>query len=344
MLKLRITSLLISFLIISCQEEPKKNISTVSVEIINNETIDSLIIYNKENSWEILSCLRFKNSNKILDTLNIKETKTYPVYSFKNGIQGEIGELILSPDSEVVVSMNDNNIFESIDYSGSFELENDFLAFSKKQQNQLSEMVKQGIENDALATKISDKKVLIAKEGNTLKITDSINTYVVDKYNQFSNTLKKKNIKYLYKASLVDSLGNNFLFKDIKGNDIDLANYKGKFVYIDVWATWCKPCKEEYVFLKKLEKYFSNTDKLEIISISLDRDHEKWKNYIIDNATEGTQLYSGDKTDFGKFYDIGALPRFIFLNPEGKIINPDEIRPSNPETLKKIESTINSQS
>ena len=63
MLKLRITSLLISFLIISCQEEPKKNISTVSVEIINNETIDSLIIYNKENSWEILSCLRFKNSN-----------------------------------------------------------------------------------------------------------------------------------------------------------------------------------------------------------------------------------------------------------------------------------------
>ena len=65
MLKLRITSLLISFLIISCQEEPKKNISTVSVEIINNETIDSLIIYNKENSWEILSCLRFKNSNKI---------------------------------------------------------------------------------------------------------------------------------------------------------------------------------------------------------------------------------------------------------------------------------------
>ncbi len=344
MLKLLITILLGSFLIISCQEEPKNNISTVNVKIINNETLDSLIIYNKENSWEVMSCLTFKNSNKILDTLDIKETKIYPVYSFKNGIQGEVGELILSPDSKVIVSMNDNNIFESIDYSGSFEIENDFLAFSKKQQNQLSEIVKKGIENDALASRINENKALIIKEGNTLKITDSINTYVVDQYNQFSNILKKKNIKYLYKASLVDSLGNNFSFKDIKGNDIGLADYKGKFVYIDVWATWCKPCKEEYVFLKKLEKHFANTDKLEIMSISLDRNHGKWKNYIIDNATEGTQLYSGDKTDFGKFYDIGALPRFIFLNPEGKIINPDEIRPSNPETLKKIESIINSQS
>ena len=179
MLKLLITFLLVSFLIISCQEEPKNNISTVSFEITNNETIDSLIIYNKENSWEVLTCLRFTNSNKILDTLNIKEIKPYPVYSFKNGVQGEVGELILSPDSEVVVSMNDNNIFESIDYSGSFELENDFLAFSKKQQNQLSEMVKKGIENDALASKISEMKILITKEGNTLKITDSINTYVV---------------------------------------------------------------------------------------------------------------------------------------------------------------------
>ena len=52
------------------------------------------------------------------------------------------------------------------------------------------------------------------------------------------------------------------------------------------------------------------------------------------------QLYSGSNSDFVKFYDIGALPRFIFLDKEGQIISPDEIRPSNPETIKKIESTI----
>jgi thiol-disulfide isomerase/thioredoxin len=343
MLKLFTTSLLLSLLIISCQEERKKNVSTINIEITNNESLDSLIIYNKENSWEVMTCLRFKNSNKILDTLNIKETKLYPVYSFKNGIQGEVGELILSSNSQVGVSMNDKNIFETINYSGSFELENDFLAYSKKQQNQLSDMVKKGIENEVLASRIEEKKELIIKEANTLKITDSINTYVIDRYNQFSKTLKKKNIKYLYKASLINTLGNNFIFKDSNDNNVSLAEYKGKYVYIDVWATWCKPCKEEYVFLKKLEKHFAYTDKLKIISISLDRDHDKWKNYLVDNATEGIQLYSGDKSDFGKFYDIGALPRFIFLDTAGKIINPDEIRPSNPETLKILEATIKTQ-
>jgi hypothetical protein len=52
------------------------------------------------------------------------------------------------------------------------------------------------------------------------------------------------------------------------------------------------------------------------------------------------QLYSGANSDFVKFYDIGALPRFVFLNKEGRIINPEEMRPSNPELLKKLKSTV----
>ena len=52
------------------------------------------------------------------------------------------------------------------------------------------------------------------------------------------------------------------------------------------------------------------------------------------------QLYSGAYSDFVKFYDIGVLPRFIFLNKDGRIINPDEIRPSNSQLLKDIDSTI----
>jgi hypothetical protein len=55
---------------------------------------------------------------------------------------------------------------------------------------------------------------------------------------------------------------------------------------------------------------------------------------------EGLQLHSGSKSDFVKFYDIGALPRFILLDKEGKVISPDEIRPSNPETLTKLEATL----
>ena len=129
-------------------------------------------------------------------------------------------------------------------------------------------------------------------------------------------------------------------FTDHQGNSGKFDDLGGRWMVINYWATWCKPCKVEYVFLKQLEEHFSNNDELQIISISTDREFDKWENYITKSSTEGMQLYSGANSEFVKFYDIGALPRFIFLNKEGRIISPEEIRPSNPELLKKLESTV----
>jgi len=340
MIKPSIIILLLSTLISSCKEEIQIPISVIEVNVTNHQLLDSLIIYDKEKSWEIKSCLRFNESNKVVDTMNIIENKIYTIYSFTNGNQGELGELIITPNSKITLTINENKPFESINYTGSFELPNNFLAYSKKYQNQLSKLVKNGIKQTELEIFIQDKKDQIIEKGTSINIVDSLNTYVIEKFDKFSDVLKIKNKKYLYKASLIDSLGNDFTFKDINNNNVSLKDFKGKYVYIDVWATWCKPCKVEYTFLKELEEHFSDNDKLQIISISIDRDYKKWEEYISSKSIQGTQIYSGSNTDFVKFYDIGALPRFIFLDREGRVISPDEIRPSNPETLKKIESTI----
>ena len=55
---------------------------------------------------------------------------------------------------------------------------------------------------------------------------------------------------------------------------------------------------------------------------------------------KGIQIHSGLDSEFVKFYDIGALPRFIFLDKEGKIISPDEIRPSNTNLKATIEEAL----
>ena len=160
-------------------------------------------------------------------------------------------------------------------------------------------------------------------------------------FQKFSDILKVKNEKYLYKASLVNQIGNQFDFKDVHNKVKRLEDYKGKYVYIDVWATWCKPCKVEYPFLKKLEEHFETKKEVQIISISTDRKFEQWKNHLLENNLEGVQLHSGDDSEFVKFYDIGALPRFIMLDKEGKIMSSDEIRPSNPELLPKLNAMVN---
>jgi thiol-disulfide isomerase/thioredoxin len=246
----------------------------------------------------------------------------------------------MSPNSKIVVSIDENNPFESSNYSGSFTLSNNFLAYSKKHQNQLSEIVRKGIQQEKLEILLQEKGKLVHEKGVSLNIVDSLQTYVKEKFNQFSEILKKKNTKYLYKASLINSLGNDFSFKDINNKNISLKDFKGKYVYIDIWATWCKPCKVEHVFLKELEEHFAKNKALQIISISIDREYDTWKKYVSSKSMEGVQLHSGSKSDFVKFYDIGALPRFIFLDKEGKVISPDEIRPSNPKTLTKLEDTL----
>jgi len=331
---------LLSIIIFGCSEEIKNPFSIIEVNVTNHQLLDSLIIYDKEMSWEIKSILRFKESNSVIDTMNVLENKLYQIYSFSNGKQGELGELLISSNSKIALSIDENELFESINYTGEFKLSNNFLAYSKKHQNQLSHIVRNGIEQKELEILIHEKSDLINEKGISLNIVDSLRTYVKVKFIEFSDVLKQKNTKYLYKESLVNAIGNNFSFTDIDNNNISLRDFQGKYLYIDVWATWCKPCKAEHTFLKQLEKHFSNNDELQIISISTDREFDKWEKYIAKNSIEGMQLYSGANSEFVKFYDIGALPRFIFLDKEGRVISPEEIRPSNPELLKKLESTV----
>ena len=340
MIKPSIIIFLLSIMTFGCKEEKKHPFSVIEVNVINHQSLDSLIIYDKDMSWKIKSVLRFKESNIVIDTMNILENKLYQIYSFLDGKQGELGELVISKNSKIAITLNEKELFESIDYSGNFKLSNNFLAYSKKYQNQLSEMVRNGIDQEELEILIDKKGVLINEKGISLNIVDSLRTYVKFKFSEFSNLLKQKNTKYLYKESLVNTIGNNFSFIDIDKNNISLKDFQGKYLYIDVWATWCKPCKVEYVFLKQLEEHFSNNNELQIISISTDREFDKWEKYITKSSIEGIQLYSGAKSDFVKFYDIGALPRFIFLDKEGRVISPEEIRPSNSELLKKLESTV----
>lgn len=342
-LKPSIIIFLLSTLILSCEEEIENPYSIIKVVVKNQKLLDSLIIYDKDESWEIKSIIRFKQSNSVIDTMNILETKCYQIYSFINGKQGDMGELLISQNSKIDLLIDEKQFFESINYSGNFKSSNNFLAYSKKCQNELSQMVRNGIEQKELEILIDKRSKLINEKGKALNIVDSLSTYVSIKFNEFSDILKQKNIKYQYKSSLIGKVGNNFFFKDFKNNVKSLKDFKGKYVYIDVWATWCKPCKVEYTYLKQLEEYFSNSDEIKIISVSTDREFEKWEKYITKNSLEGMQLYSGVNSDFVKFYDIGALPRFIFLDKEGRIINPEEIRPSNPELLKKLEATVYSK-
>ena len=125
-------------------------------------------------------------------------------------------------------------------------------------------------------------------------------------------------------------------FTDINGKEMTLSSLKGKYVYIDVWATWCGPCRGEIPALKKLEQSLEGKE-IAFVSISADANRVNWEKMVKEEELKGIQLYAGGaKQAFSKFFYITGIPRFILLDKQGKILNIDMTRPSNPETEKTL--------
>lgn len=124
---------------------------------------------------------------------------------------------------------------------------------------------------------------------------------------------------------------------DINGKEVSLSDLAGKYVYIDVWATWCGPCRYELPHLKTLEHQFRNKN-IAFVSISCDKDKAAWEKMVKEEKLGGIQLILGDDQSFMDNYRITGIPRFILIDREGKIVSADMTRPSNPETAKTLKA------
>lgn len=125
-----------------------------------------------------------------------------------------------------------------------------------------------------------------------------------------------------------------FEYENYKGGTTSLTDLQGSYVYIDVWATWCTPCIAEIPALKQTEKAYQDKN-IKFVSISIDtpEDYEKWKQMIALRDLGGIQLISDNnwQSDFINEYAILGIPRFILVDPEGKIVSADAPRPSDPK-------------
>lgn len=113
----------------------------------------------------------------------------------------------------------------------------------------------------------------------------------------------------------------DFSLADINGKRFDLSDFKGKYVYMDIWATWCGPCKLQIPFMKELEKQFHDAP-IHFVSVSLDKLEDKpvWEKMVRENQMSGVQLFAGREDNFGFDYKIEYIPTFIILDKEGNIM------------------------
>jgi thiol-disulfide isomerase/thioredoxin len=129
----------------------------------------------------------------------------------------------------------------------------------------------------------------------------------------------------------------NFTFKDMNGKEVSIKDFRGKYLYIDVWTTTCGSCIRQFPYLKKLEEEMKGKN-IAFISVSLEKDMDVWKKMVKERKLEGIQLNVGDAKDFRSTYEISGMPFIILLDKEGKILRIRSIiLPSSPHTLKLLQ-------
>lgn len=108
-----------------------------------------------------------------------------------------------------------------------------------------------------------------------------------------------------------------FTLPNQQGDTIALAHFRGKYVLLDFWASWCGPCRMEIPNLKKAWQQF-HPKGLEIVSISIDYTREAWYKALQQEQMPWTQLFSQAKVNAQ--YQVDAVPFTLLLDPQGKII------------------------
>lgn len=135
----------------------------------------------------------------------------------------------------------------------------------------------------------------------------------------------------------------DFTLTDINGKKVSLSDFKGKIVYLDIWASWCGPCVAEIPASKKLQRKFEGNSSIVFINISLDQDTAQWKQKVNGKQMAGMQLLSpkGRESDIKNNYEVNTIPRFIIINKEGQIADYDALRPSERGLYEQLTALIN---
>lgn len=241
---------------------------------------------------------------------------------------------------------------EFLDFMSSFPVNNEELSGSKDYRKFLLNYVYfQGSFNNAHGTSYSDGIVdYILSTLNNPAIKDFLLTEMIHRHIWENNGLNgadhlltafrkecsdpgklayiEEQVKHWEKL-LPGRPAPDFKVQDVHGNDIRLSDYKGCYLYITVWATWCVPCKNELPYIELLQREYEGRN-INFLTVSVDVSSQKeyWKEFLNHNSYAGTHTIADEKNGFNDKYMIISVPRFILIGADGNIINSNAPRPS----------------
>ena len=133
---------------------------------------------------------------------------------------------------------------------------------------------------------------------------------------------------------------NDAEYAETSFNDI-ISQFEGKVIYLDFWASWCRPCRNEMPYSSELKKKLEGEDVV-FVYISSDRDSTAWKNAIKELNINGYNYLTNVNVykQYQSLYEVKTIPRYILFNKKGEAVNVNATRPRHPQTLTEIKKLL----
>lgn len=109
----------------------------------------------------------------------------------------------------------------------------------------------------------------------------------------------------------------DFSLNDLNGNSVSLSDFRGKWIIIDFWGSWCSPCLKGIPELKEIYRQYG--DKIEIIGVDCNDSEESWRNAVARLELPWVSVYQPGEGTVTKAYNVSAFPTKVAINPNGKI-------------------------
>lgn len=291
-----------------------------------------------KNNRIIVKEIKVEGDGHFSSSFEIKEG----MYQLFDG--AEYTELFLKNGFDLKLKMDAENFDESIVYSGKGAEENNYLAQKILNESKFdSESLFAATSMEEFTKKISEKQNADLAKLEAAKLDP--NFVALQKKAMETEMFQMKMYfgEKLKQQKLNNTQAPSFEYENHAGGKTKLEDLRGKYVYIDVWATWCGPCRAEIPSLQKIEEKYHDK-KIAFVSISVDeqKDYEKWKKFVVEKQLGGIQLFADKNwmSDFIKAFGINSIPRFILIDPTGKVVNADADRPSNPKLQEQLDTLL----